>query len=107
MTEEEYIAIRDRGQGAAKLIEDEALWSVIADLEGDTLTRWKATHSRDIDGREALYAQHQGIQMLRAELQSRLNAARIAFDRVEKQRQRDAEKAKTGRLRIVGGWREP
>jgi hypothetical protein len=93
MTEEDIAQIIDRGRRAAELLENDVLIEALTSLETDTLSRWRATHARDIDGRETLYATLQGLESFKAGLTSWVNAARLMADKVEKQQRRQADRS--------------
>jgi hypothetical protein len=86
-------AIIAKGQRALELLENETLLEALDDLEADAVARWRASPSRDIDGREALYAHVQGIDALRASLTAWAEAAKHEANKLEKQRARDEAKA--------------
>jgi hypothetical protein len=76
--------IIDRGRRAEDLIKNETLAEVLAAMEEDATTRWLASHSRDIDGREVLYHQVQAILTLKATLHSWVESAKAEAAKLEK-----------------------
>jgi hypothetical protein len=93
MTEQEIYAVIAKGQRAAELLENTTLLEALDTLEADAINRWRNSMSRDIDGREALYATMQGIEALRVSLSAWVEAAKHEAAKLEKQRARDEAKA--------------
>lgn len=86
-------AVLARGRAAEALLGNTALTEVLDDLAEDAIARWRQTPTRDIDGRELLYAQISAVDGLRATLLMRLEHAVAVAAKAEKDAQRAAVKA--------------
>lgn len=84
--------IIDRGRRAEDLIKNETLAEALTAMEEDATTRWLASHSRDIDGREVLYHHMQAILGLRATLERWVETAKAEAAKLEKVELRKARK---------------
>lgn len=81
--------IMTRGQGAQRLLADQASREAMAALEDDFTEAWANTNPADVAGREDLWRMYRAVGLLRAKLESYRDNAKVE-DFAAEQRKRDA-----------------
>ena len=70
------------GREASRLLQDEALTEILSNLDQKLFQDW--TRATTYEGQELVWAKHQGIQAVKAWLQSVADAGKITADRLAK-----------------------
>ena len=81
MSREEIIR---RGIAAARLLGDETLMKVLAEIEAECMSAWTGSNPQDVAAREDAYRMTRAVGLLRLKLETWRGAAHIERDNMER-----------------------
>ena len=81
MSREETIR---RGMSAARLLGDETLMKVLAEIEAECMSAWTGSNPQDVAAREDAYRLTRCVGLLRQKLEAWRGAAHVERDNMER-----------------------
>lgn len=74
------------GQAAAELMDSQAFRDALASIEADIFDIWKETKTNQSKEREEAWLTHRAMELLKAKLQSRINAGKVAMKELDRKK---------------------